>query len=171
MLEEECFQVPLPMLLTGINDVFNESRRSVQWRHSWDQGRHAWSFVILSSCCCCWAERVFSEWTGAPIFWRLQTFQRFGNRVFSGWGWMNASMLHALPFSIHVTLFHQQIHILTSWVMVKETKNDPLLSFTGRHWRKRWNEEVSKYLYSAPAWSGHLSLLHSEFFSLYFSWT
>ena len=106
-----------------------------------------------------------------PIFWRLQTFQRFGNRVFSGWGWMNASMLHALPFSSHVTLFHQQIHILTSWVMVKETKNDPLLSFTGRHWRKRWNEEVSKYLYSAPAWSGHLSLLHSEFFSLYFSWT
>ena len=29
MLEEECFQVPLPMLLTGINDVFNESRQKV----------------------------------------------------------------------------------------------------------------------------------------------
>ena len=29
MLEEECLQVPLPILLTGINDVFNESRQKV----------------------------------------------------------------------------------------------------------------------------------------------
>ena len=150
ILKKRMFPVPVKLAVAGINDIFNVRRWSdIQWSQKacGDEERHALE-LFLSAFCCCKSSSRWMEECVQPIFCR-HTFPRSGNRVF-GWVWtvggrMNVSCTSLLfpcdtfqpspiPCSLH-----------------RELRTSPLDRW--QHWRKRWNEEVSKYLYSPPAGS------------------
>ena len=150
ILKKRMFPVPVKLAVAGINDIFNVRRWSdIQWSQKacGDEERHALE-LFLSAFCCCKSSSRWMEECVQPIFCR-HTFPRSGNRVFD-WVWtvggrMNVSCTSLLfpcdtfqpspiPCSLH-----------------RELRTSPLDRW--QYWRKRWNEEVSKYLYSPPAGS------------------